>query len=287
MYTIVLPTRGVGDAYRIFLNYAIPLYEKYLDKNNLFEFIIICPFENIQRVENDLINSSTINFTFYNDEMFVTDNINNWAKQQVIKLLVSRFIQTNYYFIIDDDMLLTKPLYLKDFFDDNMRIYYSFEGWSDNGPLFQNNSIWLIKSAEIIGIDIESQKKRKDIMGVTPQMFITDVVIELIESLSNNLQSYISKDIASEFQLYWCYLIKNNLTHLYTPSNKFFTVDKSIHVIDYYNSTNDLIERIKKGYETKQNFFIVIQSHLKYSYKILSLAIYEALKMDNLFQHSP
>jgi hypothetical protein len=37
-YSIVLPTCGLGDAYELFLKYALPLYEKYLNQEEIFEF---------------------------------------------------------------------------------------------------------------------------------------------------------------------------------------------------------------------------------------------------------
>ena len=113
-------------------------------------------------------------------------------------------------------------------------------------------------------------------MGVTPQLFITKIVSELVNYLGTNLELFIFRDVATEFQLYWQFLIKTGRTNLYTPDNRFFSVDESIHLISRCSHDN-IIERIKNGYVTKKNFFVVIQSHLKYPYAILSNAIDIAL----------
>ena len=258
------------------------LYKKHLVGEDIFEFILICPEINKQNVINDInkIKINNINiFKVYSDEEIIDSkyiNSNNWCKQMLIKLNIFKYIKTEFYFIIDDDMILTKKLGFEDFFDTNDKIYYSYEAYSDNTPLFQNNTIWLEMSCKAICGNLEQLKTEKTIMGVTPQLFITKIVSELVNYLGTNLELFIFRDVATEFQLYWQFLIKTGRTNLYTPDNRFFSVDESIHLISRCSHDN-IIERIKNGYVTKKNFFVVIQSHLKYPYAILSNAIDIAL----------
>lgn len=281
-YSIVIPTRGSGDAYNIFINYSMKLYEKYLIREDIFEFILVCPEINKSQVIND-IQKFNFNFKVYSDEEIIDKKYhhnNNWCKQMLVKLAICNYIKTEYYFIIDDDMILTKSLGFYNFFDNSGKIYYSYEGYSNNSPLFQNNTVWLEKSCQAIGGDLEYLKKQKNIMGVTPQLFKTKIVDELISHLGENWEIYLFRDIATEFQLYWQFLIKTNRTDLYTPDNRFYLVDDSIHLIDRC-SDQGIIEKVKKGYQTKINYFVVLQSHLKYPYSILSHAIEKAIENDN------
>lgn len=73
-------------------------------------------------------------------------------------------------------MILTKKLGFNDFFDSNNKIYYSYEGYSDNSPLFQNNTVWINKSCDALKGDINFMKQQNNIMGVTPQLFKTKIV---------------------------------------------------------------------------------------------------------------
>jgi hypothetical protein len=274
-YSIVIPTRGSGDAYKLFINYAIPLYKKNLIENNIFEFIIVCPEINKQTVIHDMSNSNfNLNLKVYSDTEIINPNYCNnigWCKQMIVKLGICKYIQTEHYFIIDDDMFLLKKLSFDDFFESSGKIYYSYEAYSDNSNLFQNNIIWLEKSCSAIGGNLEELKKDKNIMGVTPQLFINKIVKELIHYLGDNWEQFLVRDIATEFQLYWQFLKKTNRTHLYNPDNRFFKMDDSVHLL-HTSSYDEISKKIKKNYEQK-NFFIVLQSHLKVPYAILSHAL--------------
>ena len=223
-YSIVIPTRGSGDAYKLFVHYAIPLYKKNLIENDIFEFIIVCPEINKHIVIHDISNSNlNLNFKIYSDEEIIKPkycNSINWCKQMIVKLAICEYIQTEHYFIIDDDMFLLKKLGFDDFFETNGKIYYSYEAYSNNSILFQNNTIWLEKSCSAVRGNLEELKKEKNIMGVTPQLFINKIVKELINYLGDDWEQFIVRDIATEFQLYWQFLMKTNRTCLYTPVYK-------------------------------------------------------------------
>jgi len=283
-YSIVLPTRGLGDTYELFLKYALPLYETYVNEEEIFEFVIICPRNNIEKVKEDT-KKSKFNIIIYNDDEFINDEMiemKNWGHQhqQIIKILISLYIKTKYYFIIDDDMFLTKKLNFSDLFDEEEKIYYGYEEWPEpnSGKSYQSHHVWLEGACKTIGIDIDYLKKEKCIMGVTPQLFITDKVKELIIFLGSsiNVAKAILLTTANEFGLYWCYLIKTNNTKLYIPNNKYFTYDNSIHVLHHY-SNEDLISRVYNGFLLKRNYFVVIQSHLKYPNYLVSSAIENAI----------
>lgn len=282
-FSIVIPTRGTGSAYNIFIKYAIPLYEKYLNCNEILEFIIICPEENITTVEND-INKNILNYIVYSDNYFITDEIRrikNWGHQlqQIIKILISRFVKTKYYLILDDDMILNTYLCYNDLFENN-KICYGNDEYPDNNLRdYQFHYLWLDGSCDVIGVDLNYLKQHTNIMGVTPQLFITDIVKELIEYVGGpyNIAIAILEKISNEFGLYWCFLIKTNRTNYYIENNKYFIMDDQIHVL-HSCSEEEIIKRVYNGYTSKKNIFTVIQSHLKIPENIISYAIEQAIQ---------
>jgi hypothetical protein len=280
-YSIVIPSRGVGSTYNLFLKYSLPLYEKYLVKDFFFEFIIICPEENITKVKDDM-STFNLNFKLYSDNEFITNeirNIKDWGHQlqQIIKLLVSKVVKTKYYFILDDDMILNTYLQYNDLFESN-KICYGYDEYPNNSRDFQFHHLWLDGSCDVIGIDLNQFKQHTDIMGVTPQLFIKDIVKELIEYVGGEYKIAIAilEKTANEFGLYWCFLIKTNRTNLYIKNNKYFLMDDSIHIL-HSCSNEELINRIHNGYNSKKNIFTVIQSHLRYPEDILSYSLEKAI----------
>ena len=269
-YTIFIPTRGDGYTFELFINVALPLYERYLNKNDIYEFIICCPEENLDYVKFKL-NKFNFPFVYFIDSSFYVDSINNWIKQQIIKLEICVYVKTKYYLILDDDMYLTKNLSLCDFFDENEKIYYSFESWSDNGPNFANNAKWYTDSCETLKYDNSMLKKSNKLMGVTPQLFITRIVHQLLQVLGKNWKNNFK---GTEYSLYWIYLIQTLRTHYYTPNNIFFAMDHEYQVI-VPNLTNDSVKNIiQSSFESKKYYFLVIQSWINYD----NILVYNNLK---------
>jgi len=273
-YSIIVPTRGTGDAYLLFIKYGLKLYEKYLNKNDIYEFIITCPKDNYTAVCNDIVNYD-IPFKIYMDDDIIDQKYMNsigWSKQQIIKLNICKFIKTEYYLILDDDIFMLKNLYIEDFFDDDGKIYYSYEcypGCSNNiNNTFANCHIWIDSSCEAIGIDIDYIKTQNNIMGVTPQFFSTEIVKNMLEYIGDNWELKIIVNFASEFQLYWNYLIKTNQTELYKPCNKLYKNDENINIITPSNEY-EINSRIKMAFEKGETTFMVIQSHFKYPYSVI------------------
>jgi hypothetical protein len=258
-YTIFIPTKGEGDTFELFVNVAMNLYEQYLNKNDIFEFIICCPEENIDYVKFKL-NKFNFPFVYFTDSSFCK-NDNSWIKQQIIKLDICNYIKTKYYLILDDDMYLTKKLSIDDFFDKNGNIYYSFESWSDDSIHFANNTNWLSSSCEWLNYDKFDLKQSTKLMGVTPQLFITRIVHQLLHVLGKNWKNEFK---GSEYSLYWIYLLQTLRTHYYTPDNRFFAMDHEYQVLVPNLSNQELENIINNSFNSKKYYFLVIQSWLNY-----------------------
>lgn len=264
-YTIVLPTRGSGQAFDIFIEKLLPRYNKFLNKGDIEEFIVICPLINLSScVERILEKNEKLPFVFYSDEDICGSVVGQgWMKQQVIKLATSQKVKTKYYFIIDDDLVLTKPLSYSDFFHEG-KIKYSYESWTDNGPKFSTNQIWWSKSALMHKYNVQDLKKYPDLMGVTPELMITDIVKNMLIDFGPSWPDTMIKLGATEFSLYWIYIIKTNNKNLYFPCNQFFTMDHEVNILRPGLNFEQLYQKVQKGIKEKNYWFLVIQSWLLY-----------------------
>lgn len=262
-YTIVLPTRGSGDAFELFVEHGVQRYIDNLDLSELHEFIIICPRSELEKIVL-LLNDYPIKFTFYADEDFCTESTDGWMKQQLLKLAICTKIKTDYYFIIDDDLFLTKPLRMQDFFDSTGKIYYSFEGWPKNGCNYATNTQWWFNSCVASGIHPLSLVKSASLMGVTPQFMITRIVYQLICSMGTQWMKFMVMARATEFSMYWIYLIKTLRSSYYVPCNAFFAMDNECNILVKDLSDEEFKRRVKNGLSEKKYYFTVIQSWLKY-----------------------
>lgn len=264
-YTIVLPTRGQGAAYELFLESLLQRYVKYIDVNEIHEFIVICPQAQLEKVKEQLTNIS-LPFTFYSDESLIDIEVDGWMKQQMLKLAICFKVITEHYLIIDDDLIITKPLRFSDFFDEKGCICYSYERtWPINGPNFATNTSWWMTSAMALGIQPNRIMKCTNLMGVTPQLMITRVVHQLLQALGgdnwiNRMRYY----RATEYCLYWIYLMKTLRTHYYTASYKFFAMDNDVNILVQELSEEEVKGKISKGIREKKYTFLVAQSWLKY-----------------------
>jgi len=259
-FTIFIPTRGEGYTFELFVNVAMPLYERFLN-DNIYEFIICCPEKNKETVKSKL-SKFKFPFVYFVDENFC-EHENPWIKQQIIKLEICYYIKTKHYLILDDDMYLTKELSFSDFFDKHGNIFYSFESWSDNGPNFANNTQWVMDSCERLNYPLSELKNSKHLMGVTPQLFITKVVHQLLHVLGKNWKNEFK---GSEYSLYWIFLLQTLRTHYYTPCNTFFAMDHEYQVLRHSLQKEQVKNIINNAFTNKVYYFLVIQSWIKYDF---------------------
>ena len=272
-YTIVLPTQGSGSAFEIFVEKLLPRYVTYLDPSEIQEFIVICPQAVLENVKSKL---SGFNFVFYTDESICNIETNVRMKQQIIKLAICTHVKTEHYLIIDDDLIITKPLRFSDFFDDQQRIYYSHESWPTNVTDFATNTSQWQLSLVCSGLHPNSLIGCKNLMGVTPQLMITRIVHQMIHSLSNPNIPWMAKMSmmrCTEYCLYWIYLLKTLRTHYYAPCNKFFAMDNDINVLVEGLTQQQVCDKITKGLTDKQYTFTVVQSWINYPKEWITTAL--------------
>lgn len=275
-YTVVIPTRGEGDAYDIFTK---KLWRNLINRlHDVYEFIIIAPDSNLNTVKRDLNLDLELdsNIRFIPDSDLVDGNITHgWIKQQIIKLKVADVIRTDHYLILDDDMILCKDLHMADMFNEKGEIYYSFEAWPNPSNFkthYATDQRWWISSMYVSKLRINNIQGSKALMGVTPQLMITRVVSQCVEYLdknSPNWQTLMQKHNATEYAIYWLYLNHTLRTSYYTPDNRMFAMDNNINVLKKGLTDTQVRQMIKQGLNKKKYYFIVVQSWLRYDKDVI------------------
>jgi hypothetical protein len=276
-YTIVCPIKieHVGNnGWTIFRDASLHSYAKYLNTSDVESFIIVCPNSDMTTIRIECEKFTNIPFVFFSDEEVLDkkcENVRGWYKQQLIKLLISKFIKTYHYMVVDSDMYITRPLNASDLFYDN-RIKYTSEPWQTlNNSDYSTNSKWWINSCKILRLSEEHLYNEKYLMGVTPQVFLTMRVNQLINHLESlygeRWQEIICDMCFTEFTLYWLFMCinnyeKNEYTH---EGEQLWKHDKHTNILEQMNEEESLTV-VQKSFEESSTIFSVIQGYLNVSF---------------------
>jgi len=278
-FTIILPSRGLDGKY---LKLVLQSYEKYF--SDVYEVIIISPDANLQDYVNRN-NNKKLTYRIIHDNIFELNKKGElkpnhpWYNQQFIKLLVSQYVETELYMVLDDDIFLIKPFGYNDIFDKNniRRIKYNTEPYSTLSTPNYSSRDWWHGSCQLLNVDTSNIINNDYLMNVTPQVFITNKVLTLLLHLYSNCSkdNWMDKFIelkCSEYSLYWLWLIKTQSTGLYTHlGNKFWYTDTNCNILEPINSFSQFLQTINNGFDVHINngYFMVIQSYLNYPENII------------------
>ena len=269
MYTIVLVikknTHIEGYDYNNierFINIALKSYKKYLNLDDVAEFIVITPQNELEYISSKIISEHPVNkwkWNFISEDKLVDTRIPaGWGKQQTSKLAISALIKTKEYLIIDDDTFLVKPFSYKDMFIDDKLI---FNKAKIDFPFFY---LW---SSQLLEMDFDKVQYQPFHMGITPQVFVTDIVKDIVRFLiikygnDKKWQIMIVNNKFTEYTLYWIWLIKNDLITKYNTETD---------IAMYGNAVTEYSEDLPKivatnfTHNNKNYYFSFIQSSLKY-----------------------
>jgi hypothetical protein len=248
MYTIVIPINPNGELKRIIL--FIKFLKKYLYLPEVYKIFVITSNNMIEKLKEFKF------LTFINEEEIEPSSNyeEKWFYQQILKLKIARLIKTKYYLILDDDMFLIKELKFKDLFYNN-RVIYFHEKYPHGAPVGYTNPFWWENSCKILNYNVENLYNKTDLMGVTPQTMITDIVLELLNVLPTKMNYF------TEYSLYWIYIIQTNKQNLYTiegPKLLDYT-DEEYNIFD--NKTdNESYKIVENTLNCQKYHFLLIQS---------------------------
>ena len=180
----------------------------FFDSTSIKEFVLITPVKQISRLESflqDFIIGHLPNmpvFTLITDDECAPDVRNatmkdqkevplpGWVKQQLLKLSAAGLMQTPYYMVMDSDVFFTKHFKAVDLFKisdcTEMSVIcdthgqFAYQARNDEFPIFSRNSEqkeWMRATAATLKLHVPLDWRVA--MGVTPQIFATDVPLQL------------------------------------------------------------------------------------------------------------
>lgn len=245
-----MPMKISSNGYKIFSELSLKTYEKYLDIEKLKAFYIITPKKDIKTIKT-LVQSSFIPFEFISDETLIYKDIEDWYKQQILKLTIAYLIETEYYLIVDSDIYLTQNLSYNDLFYKG-KVKYHSETWKN-----KNYSKWWINSCRVLNVQENKIIRKKDLMSFVPQIMCTNIVKELLSSIDILT---IEKEKFTEFTIYWLYILKNNYKDLYT--NQGFPLWNSSSNHNILDISNGDPYNITRSFINPLSYFSAIQGYL-------------------------
>ncbi len=286
-FTIIMPTRGITNLNsdnETYFSLVMKNYHRFLDVNSLHEMIIISPRSAMETLQSETTycNLDTFPLRFIAEEDILPQKLHHtmgWFKQQLIKILMCQYIQTKIYLIVDDDLFLIKKMTLSDLIiiEDGQTYYkYSSEKCTDLGQKNYSSTEWWQGSAKLLQMEVNFPSPQcYHLMSVTPQIFVVTYVSDLITTLQNiyseSNDQWMEKFIefkATEFSLYWIYLHINNLYYMYSDiTNRPLWSNNPLYNILDQCTMEEAEVIIENGFQHSPDFFIVIQSYLKYPFE--------------------
>jgi Family of unknown function (DUF6492) len=191
-------------------------------------------------------------------------NMSGWYKQQALKIYSAKMINTEYYMTLDADICLTQTTDMTTFFPAGKAIYTH----NKMGIHYD----WYLGSAKMLDIDLKFVKEDY-VIGVTPEILSTRVVLYLIEYLKSKasekkyftLFEYLAANCCwTEYTLYWLFL------HEYFLEKDYYTNENHIHKLesnysiwfkDQANDKDILLKNIDNAFNDKIGLFLIIQSN--------------------------
>lgn len=189
---------------------------------------------------------------------------NTWQSQQLIKLIISKKITTQYYCVLDTKIHFIKNVEIKDFLNPKPNLYinkithlnHKFIGSLN---FFDNQ----LKIKQIIDTEIF------EFSTVPPFIFETEYVKQMIDYIPNFNDFFLLNNKITEFFIYISFIIKinkidnynilykNELSYVFFNHMKSITTEKIIGL--HYNfilkSENEIKEIILKIYENTQLYY--------------------------------
>jgi len=250
---IFLNTKSEYDVYR----YNNILYPSLMFLTN--KVLIIPHFRNDLKLDDSYK-------ILYDKDVLGVDYSPIYIKQHLIKLYVSKFISTNYYLILDSDIYVNKTFELKDFFTDGKISLFVYDGIGYLNDKVNHDSChtkWIIETLNVLGKTVD-QIKSPFCYGVTPGLFITKEVIELLELLNlkynNFVKFFMENPFGMEYSYYYIHVYGKNL----------YCLDYSKKFVSAVWSPDDSILKLDKD-----SIFWVIQSNTKIDNKTLEDFIFK------------
>lgn len=261
-----------------FLHVGMPTYERYLKLGDVADFFVIMPKDELAEAEATL-RAAYPSFPWRfmaEDELVTTAVPTGWPRQQTAKLAIADHVRTPHYVIVDDDTFLVRPFCAADATDARGRAILN-KAQIDFPYFF----LW---SAQVIDAldDFDTIQMAPCVMGITPQIFQTTVVKDIVRYLEHKYGLGFA-DAATRTEMWQKALHLNKYTEYALMASwllkqrrmeEVYAVDANAMVYDYAVTSTDVQMHvmIAKAFSKSRTgptpfYFSFVQSSLPYSWR--------------------
>lgn len=267
------PNTANHDNIKRFFEISWYTHDKNLNKNDIDCIYFIISSEDqlyFDKFVNKYIKDVKTKVIIEDDMLPPSYNFASHRKQMLLKLLIWKYINTDYYLILDDDIISLKPFGYNDLFSktNKMKIRYAAESSIYNQPQAWEGSRDLLQLKKTKNI-----YRLKNTISITPEILITSVVKDMMKYLENKyktvekLYSEMVRISWTEYVIYWLYLRyidKKGVSYYYESDS---LTDMSANLTVYEDNYDEII---KKNISEQNSPFMIIQSNV-YEYNIKTL----------------
>ena len=264
--TLVLPIRINVDRESsdldIFLALGLPSLQRFIEKSCILELIVIASKRDIYKISKHLTALCVFSFRIVDEDQLcpAIAGSRGWSKQQILKLAIALLIETEWYLIIDSDVICTRQVDYTDLIQGGRAIWQKEQA--------SEHLSWWRGSENVLQMPT-AVCPDEPVFGVTPALMHTESVTQLIcrihEIYSGSDWSVTllkSTEPWTEYTLYWTYLLYCNQRHsLYAESETTLYLADSIWNKDQLSELGD--DWFKKAFDpSAKYFFLVFQSNM-------------------------
>ncbi|MDP2654692.1 MAG: DUF6492 family protein [Candidatus Omnitrophota bacterium] len=190
-------------------------------------------------------------------------SLNGWRRQQILKILAARLVDTDYFLIVDSDLCLMRPANLKTIFPDGKALF--------GRDRLKTQYDWWAGAARVLGISLKLGPE-DEVISVTPQVLVTSVVNRLMDYLmskarekgARTLLEYLSQNGPwTEYTLYWLFLLEfcEKGDH-YSDQRQGYALHAggSVWYREQASDARVLRDRIDSAFRRDDSLFLVVQS---------------------------
>tara|TARA_A100001037_G_scaffold306597_1_gene353133 strand:+ start:51343 stop:52155 length:813 start_codon:yes stop_codon:yes gene_type:complete len=245
--TIAIPV-SEKDVYRLEC-VLLPSINVFFDKNFLHELILIYMPSAKLKCEDLQVKFPHLKIRCIDENEISNEPVNvrwrrrGWHYQQILKLGIAKFVITEKYLLMDADCFAIKNI-TEDVLIPNGKNLITFKSYYGYMGRWVRESSWLLKKSKV-----------SPMMGVTPQIINTNIVLEMLDYLETEYDTSWNKILShnkfTEYTLYWIYL-----SHKY-ESNDLYTEGVLYNEQSFVSQHNKEQLDIKEIFESDALFAIV------------------------------
>jgi Family of unknown function (DUF6492) len=242
-----------------FSTLLLPSFDRFFSCKDRLKFLLVVPDGDLLAVTGRIqeLGRSDIRVVCEDSLCPTLKGRSGWYKQQILKLAAAKLVSSNYYLVLDADIILKRPAKLQDLFPTEKPILQKVKAsaqWD-----------WWVASRKILKSNVEI-KRDSIVMGVTPEFLHRETCLALQDVIASRNNTgewdrflFDSRHTGwTEYTLYWLYVLERGLDQqLYdwSPQKMYEGIWKYTHRLSS--------RHLRRIFAPDSNsFFLVVQSNI-------------------------